>query len=300
MPTYPLGPLARPEEFAELSAKPLTLPVVTNAVQRLLHRLDLVQGDTESGGTTWHGEAGENALNRSNRLFGGMVVAQTIVAAGRTHADRRVHSVQQVFLRGGSASDPLRYHVEPLFVGRTYASLRVEVHQGDKIISHAQVGVSAGVDGPDRQEDAPSTPDRSKTENRDQLRDRPDWDDQPVEMLIDPATEADGLPHMATWIRPAGPMPSDPLMHQAVLGFISDRGLMSVSWRPHLHEGDFKGATLDHSIWFHRPLRFDDWHSYVMHSSTLAGGRGLSHGTVHHHDGTHVATTMQQGTFRSI
>lgn len=267
-------------------------------VERLLYRLDLRPGATDGATSSWHGEAGENALNMSNRLFGGMVVAQTIVAAGRTHRDRTIHSVQQVFLRGGSATEPLRYDVERLFTGRTYASVRVAVIQSDQVISHAQIGLTAGIEGPDRQDAAPPRPERSTARNRDQLRNRPNWDDQPVEMLIDPATENDGRPDMATWIHPDGPMPDDPLMHKAVLGFVSDRGMMSVAWKPHGDRQALNGATLDHSIWFHRPLVFDDWHSYVMHSSTIAGGRGMNHGLIHHHDGTFVATTMQQGTFR--
>lgn len=275
-----------------------TLPTVTTPVERLLYRLDLEQGETGEASTTWNGEAGENALNMSNRLFGGIVVAQTIVAAGRTHPGRDVHSVQQVFLRGGNGTDPLRYRVERLFTGRTYASVRVEVHQGDHIISHAQVGVTAGIEGPDRQDSAPIMVARESTVNRDEVRKRANWDDQPVQMFIDPASEGDGTPNLSGWIRPAGPMPADPIMHKAVLGFVSDRGLMSVAWRPHGEHGSFKGATLDHSIWFHRPLQFDDWHSYDMHSPSIAGGRGLNHGTIHHHDGTHVATTLQQGTFR--
>ena len=265
-----------------------------------MHRLDLAQGETSEASTTWHGQAGENALNMSNRLFGGVVVAQTIVAAGRTYADRQLHSVQQVFLRGGNATDPLRYRVERLFTGRTYASVRVEVHQGDHIISHAQVGVTSGIEGPDRQDDPPVMVPREVTVNRDALRKRANWDDQPVEMWIDPATHGDGKPNLSTWIRPAGLLPADPIMHRAVLGFVSDRGLLSVAWRPHGEPGGFKGATLDHSIWFHRPPQFNDWHSYDMHSPTIAGGRGLSHGTIHHHSGAHIATTVQQGTFRSV
>ena len=273
---------------------------VNSAVERLLHRLDLQQGETSESTTTWHGEAGEGALNLSNRLFGGMVDAQTIVAAGRTYADREVHSVQQFFLRGGSADVPLRYRVDRLFTGRTYASARVEVHQGDHMISHAQIGLTSGIEGPDRQADAPSLPPVESMVNRDELRNRPNWDDQPVKMYIDAEAHDDGRPEMHMWMRPDGPMPDDPLMHKAVLGYVSDRGLMSVAWRPHANESAFKGATLDHSLWFHRPVRFDDWHSYSMHSPTIAGGRGLNHGEIHDHDGTHIASTTQQGTFRPI
>lgn len=273
---------------------------MTNAVERLLERLDLDPGETTETTSTWHGETGKSALNMSNRLFGGMVVAQTVVAAGRTHPEHKLHSVQQFFLRGGRADSPATYRVERLFQGRTYASVRVEVHQSNELISHAQIGLSMGIDGPNRQDAAPTIVPRDQTVNRDELRKRANWEDQPVAMHIDPATEGDALPVMETWIHPAGPMPQDPLLHKAVLAYVSDRALMSVAWRPHGEHASFKGSTLDHSLWFHRPVQFDDWHSYCMQSPTIADGRGLNIGQLHHHDGTHVATSVQQGTFREV
>jgi len=276
-----------------------SLAAVTSPVERLLERLDLDEGETVGAFTTWHGEAGEGARNMRNVLFGGMVVAQAIVAAGRTHPGREIHSVQQVFLRGGRTDMPLEYRVERLFTGRTYASVRVDVHQGDHVISHAQVGVTSGIEGPDRHEPAPTMPATESTKNRDELRNRHNWQDQPVQMFIEPDSLTDGQPEMSVWMRPAGPMPPDLLMHKAVLGYASDRGLMSVAWRPHGPDGGFKGATLDHTIWFHRPLRFDDWHSHVMRSPTIADGRALNHGLIHSQDGIHVASTAQQGTYRA-
>ncbi len=278
---------------------------MSEAIGRLLHRLDLEPGEAGDGFATWKGTAGQHALNMGNRLFGGFVFAQTIVAAGRTDPERDVHSVQQVFLRAGNASDPLEYRVEQLFSGRTFASVRVEVHQGGQIISHSQVGLTLRSEtmraaSPDRQKPAPVLASRDTMANRDVLRNRPNPHDQPVEMLIDPEQENDGQPFVATWTRPSGPLPDDHLMHQAVMGFTSDRGLMSIIARPHAKAGAFRGATLDHSIWFHRPVRFDDWHSYVMQSPTLSEGRGLSRGEFHHADGTHVASTQQQGMFRLV
>jgi len=234
----------------------------------------------------------------SNRLFGGVIVAQTIVAAGRTYLERDVHSVQQIFLRAGDGTDPLCYRVERLYTGRTYASVRVEVLQGGHLISHAQVGLTSGIESPDRQDAGPVLPPPEEMANRDELRNRPGRQDLPVDMYIDPETEGDGRPNSETWIRPRGPMPHDPLMHKAVVGYASDRGLMSVAWRPHGTGSSFVGSSLDHSIWFHRPIEFNDWHSYVMHSPTIASGRGLNHGAIHDRDGTHVATTLQQATFR--
>ena len=275
--------------------------MISDAVQRLLHRLDLAQGETGEASTTWHGEAGANALNLSNRLFGGMVVAQTIVAAGRTHTERTVHSVQTVFLRGGRADAPLRYRVERVFDGRTYASVRVEVRQDDHVISQSLVGVTAGIDGPDRSDVRPAAIALDATVNRDEFRNRPNWQDQPIECRVDADTLNDGEAALQCWIRPyGGELPTDPLLHQAVLGYASDRAFMSVAIKPHGAHGDFKSSTLDHSIWFHRPLRFDAWHLYDMMSPTIAGGRGLVQGAIYGPDSQRVATTTQQGTFRPV
>lgn len=265
-------------------------------VEQLLESLDLEHHATDEQSTTWRGQTGAVAQNMRNRLFGGLVAAQTIVAAGRTYSSGEIHSLQQVFLRGGRTDLAVDYRVEMLFSGRTFASARVEVHQDGAIISHAQVGFSGGIDGPDRHDPAPDVPALEAAVNRDELRQRPGWQDQPVEMLMDPSAHGTGEPSLAVWLRPAGPMPEDPLLHKAVLSYASDRGLMSVSWQPHGAHAEMIGATLDHAIWFHRPVVLTGWHSYVMHSPTLADGRGLNHGVVHDEAGTLIASTAQQGT----
>ena len=139
-----------------------------------------------------------------------------------------------------------------------------------------------------------------ETVNRDEFLRRPKWDDQPVEFRIDPARDDDGVPSLDTWVRAAGRIEGDLLLHQALLGYATDRGLMRTGWKPHRADGDFTGATLDHSIWFHRPLDLNDWHLFAKHSPTMNDGRGLIHGSIHSAAGTHVATTIQQGTYRAI
>ena len=268
---------------------------MSNPIDGLLHQLDLA---ATSDPSRWTAEIGENGLNLQGRLFGGMIVGQSIVAAGRTFPDFQVHSVQQTFLQSGAGDSPLSYEVFVLRQGRTYAQARVELRQNDTLLAHAQVGLTMGADGPDRQEDAPQIPPRSRMVNRDEIRERPNWDRQPVPMFIDPMAVEDGQPDLATWICAAGDMPEDPLMHRAVLGFVSDRGVMTVAWKPHRDLAKLNGASLDHSIWFHRPVRIDEWHTHVVHSATIADGRGMNHGVIHHEDGTHVATTTQQGTYR--
>lgn len=272
------------------------------ATDRLLERLDLDSIDGDDTHQVWEGHAGAGALNYSNRLFGGMVVAQAIVAAGRTVPDRRIQSLQQVFLRGGRADTPLHYVVHRLFTGNTYASARVEVRQADEIISHVQVGFSSGIeDGPVRYEPSPSTTSFDETVNRDELYKRPGWDDQPVEVRIDPAIDDRTDPLLDLWIKPLSSLPDDPVMHQAVMGYVSDRAFMGTAWKPHYEEhGLFKGSTLDHSIWFHEPVRFDHWHTFTTASPAINDGRGLNFGSIYDGSGSRVASLVQQGTYRPI
>ncbi len=249
----------------------------------------------------WLGEAGANALNMNNRLFGGMVVAQAIVAAGRTDPARTIHSVQTVFLRPGRADVGLCHRVTRVFEGRTYAGMRVDViQQGEVTIAHAFVGTTHRIDGPDRQDPAPAAAALDSTVNRDHARGRPGWDNQPVTLRIEPDKVKTTEPDQQVLFRPAGSMPEDPVVHQAVLGYATDRALMQVAWNPHSPSGDYKGSTLDHTIWFHRPVIFDDWCSHTMHSPTISGGRGLVHGQVHDPAGGLMASTAQQGTFRPV
>lgn len=273
---------------------------MADALDRLLHRLELRPGERTASSLTWIGDAGANALNLNNRLFGGMVAAQAVVAAGRSHPDRTIHSVQQVFLRPGRADVELNYVVTTGFEGGTYTGTRVDVVQGGDLISHALVGLTRGIDSPARQDPAPATSPTETLVNRDEYRHRPNWEDQPVELRVDPAVEDSAAPDYQLLLRPAGTLPADPLIHQAVLAYATDRGFMNVSWRPVRDTGEYRGSTLDHSIWFHRPVQLVDWHSHTAHSPSLHMGRGLVQGQVHDAGGTLVATTTQQGTFRPV
>ena len=267
--------------------------------ERLLHRLDLAEVDRDDRAVTWQGIAGENAMNMSGALFGGFVLAQSVVAAGRTLPDRRVHSLQQVFLRGGQPTGEIDYRCEVLFEGRTYASSRVEVHQQGELIAHAQVGYTIGVDGPERETATAARSRFEDTVNRDELRQRRNWQDQPVEVRVVAGHEDDPEATLDTWIKPYGTLPDDQALHQGFLAFVSDRAFMTTAWKPFLAEhGRPRGATLDHTIWFHRPIDFNDWHVYSMHGPAVLDGRGLSHGTVHHRNGALIASTAQQGSLR--
>lgn len=274
---------------------------MTDPAHRLLRRLDLERGPDADDAVTWHGRAGEGALNINDTIYGGMVLAQTIVAAGRTVPDRKVHSLSQMFLRAGRADVPLLYRCATLYDGRRYSMLEVRVLQEGEVISHAQVGLTRGADGPDRHE--PPIADRAPiadTVDRDELFHRDRAGDQPVEVRVVPARATDTTPSLETYVKPNGVLPDDPLIHQAFLAWVSDRGFMRTGWKPHDRDADYRGATLDHSMWFHRPVVFDHWHMYSMHSPSIADGRGLILGSIHADDGTHVASTAQQGNYRPI
>ncbi len=271
----------------------------TSPLDRLLRRLDLEQGNT-GGSTHYVGHAGSRSVSVGTRIFGGLVVAQTIVAAGRALAPRQIHSIQQMFFRPGQAHIPLDYRVEPLFEGRTFSSARVEVWQENDMISHAQVGFSAASDGVQHRDPMPQAISPEAAVNRDELRGHPDWRDQPLECRVDPSQQHDTTPDYAMWFRAPGALPHDQLVQRALVGYVSDRAMLGVAWKPHAHDhGSSHGATLNHTVWFHDHLDVSAWHLHAMHSPAAGASRGMIFGGIYHRDGLLVASTSQEGVIRS-
>lgn len=288
---------------AETNAQTDPPAVPGAALARLIHRFDLepdtAPAHTAEGTTAWIGTAGSRSVTAGTRIFGGLVVGQILIAAGRTFPERRIHSIQQVFLRPGQASIPIRYVAEPIFVGRTFGHVRVEAWQDDRVISHAQVGSSLKTDGPEHVVEAPPMIDRAATGNRDKLRGNADWQDQPIETLIDPDALNSSDATLAGWMRPAGQLPDDPLIHQALMGYASDRMMLGVAWRPHRDmPGELNGATLNHNLWFHQDIDFSEWHHHQMQSPITSGGRGMIFGSFWTESGQLAASTAQEGMLR--
>jgi len=281
----------------------LNMPVPPS-FDRLLTRLDLEAGEPTSArpGQIWIGHAGQRSATQGSRIFGGLVCAQVIVAAGRhpqaTAAGRQIHSVQQVFLRPGQVGTPLIHQVETLFEGRTYASLRVTVWQNDEIISHAQIGLSSADGGLRHMTPSPSVVRREDTVNRDELRGHENWNDQPITTLVTEESYHSLDAELASWMKAAGPVPDDPVMQRALMGYASDRTMMSVARKPHTDKGTVISVTLNHSIWFHDEIDMSQWHSYTLNSPMGAHGRAMIHGAFHREDGHHAATTAQEGVIR--
>jgi len=266
----------------------------------LLERLTLEQLDVD----LLLGEPGPG----SGRLFGGLVAAQSVVAAGRTVERGVLHSLHAYFLRPGRHDAPLRFLVHRIRDGRTFTTRRVVAHQGGEAIFNVSASFAVPEEGISHQDDP--MPDAPPPD------DLLDWEAErlrlmgkglppepgPVEARVCDPDHPDGgpqPPRKRIWLRPRGPLPEDPLIHTAMLVYASDRALLSTAARPHgLPWGRRRGASLDHALWIHRPIRFDDWFLYAMESPVAHAARGLCLGAMYRRDGVRLASVAQEALIR--
>jgi acyl-CoA thioesterase-2 len=242
------------------------------------------------------------------RLFGGMVAAQSVVAAGRTVPEAGLHSLHAYFLRPGRHDAPIRFVVDRIRDGRSFTTRRVVAHQAGEAIFNLSASFAMPEEGISHQDPMP------ETEPPETLR---DWEDVRAEILGEPGARrgngpvefrvclpesADGTPQPAyqqNWFRPRGELPDDPLLHAAVLVYSSDRTLINTAARPHgLRWGKRIAASLDHSLWLHRPVRLGDWMLYASESPAAHAARGLVFGSMYTRDGVRVASVAQEGLIR--
>jgi len=251
------------------------------------------------------------------RIFGGLVAAQSHIAACRTVEGRAAHSLHGYFLREGDTSVPVIYYVDRIRDGRSFATRRVVAKQHGKAIFNMSVSFQAPEVGLEHQRPMPDAPPPSEVPtNRERLlayreqHPQPAFDfllqlDRPIERrevdhidLLKPEAHT-GEKRM--WFRASGTLGDDPVMHQAVLAYASDYGLLESSFGQHGHgflTEDLILASLDHAIWFHSDVRVDEWMLYATHSPRTAGGRGLNFGFIYATDGTLVASVAQEGLIR--
>lgn len=250
------------------------------------------------------------------RVFGGQVAAQSVVAANRSVDDAFVmHSLHSYFLRPGDPAVPIVYDVERIRDGRSFATRRVMARQHGRPIYYLTASFQKPEDGFEHQDRMPDVvgPDQG-VRMADLARQRGpgaaqewerEWSALDVRYL---GTSAMGLAedpeHPARaqlWIRIAGDLDDDPLTHRAAFTYASDLTLLGASLVPHgVHFGTpgMQMASLDHTVWFHRPFRADEWWLYDQVSPTAVGGRGLATARVFTEDGTLVATVAQEGLIR--
>jgi acyl-CoA thioesterase II len=282
---------------------------MTKALDGLVALLDLEQIEQD----LFRGRSPEREGRQ--RVFGGQVAGQALVAAGRTvSADRQVHSLHAYFIRPGDTSVPLIYTVERLRDGRSFATRRVTAVQHGQAIFTLSASFHVPETGLEHSDAMPDVPGPDQVESAaDRLRrlelppDDYGWgnpiDLRPVGPLPVEAVRDRSLAtsRNVVWLKADGELPADPLLHVCVMTYASDMTLLDtvllahgVSWGNDL----MNGASLDHAMWFHQPFRVDRWLLFVQDSPVASGARGLARGEVYTEHGDLVVSVVQEGLLR--
>ncbi|MGD9980525.1 MAG: acyl-CoA thioesterase [Hyphomonadaceae bacterium] len=246
------------------------------------------------------------------RIFGGQVVAQALMAAYRTVGEHLCHSLQSYFIRPGDPTQPVLYQVERSRDGKSFATRRVlAIQKGEQIFNMAcsfQVAEAGFEHQSEMPEPAFSAEEMGKFVEawmKSQPEESTRWlRNLPVEMrAIDPVDVAKPVvkpPHQMVWLRGRTDAGDGIALNQALLAYASDYSLLGTAMRPHgvSWQSGVQTASLDHIIWFHRPTNFAEWHLYVQDSPSASGARGFNRGAIYRSDGTLVASTAQEGLIR--
>ena len=290
----------------------MTLPLSGQAaVDQLLEVLDLKQIDTASF-------RGESPQVGAQRVFGGQVAGQALVAAGRTVDPKRfVHSLHGYFVRPGDPTVPIDFHVENIRDGRSFSVRRSTAQQHGKTIFFMSASFQVTEKGLDHHSPAPA--DVPGPEDVATIADWVERYPDRVGAFASAPRAIDvryvGVPGWVTpgdrvaadqqrvWMRVDGKLPDDPLIHACALTYASDLSLLDSVlsmhgevWGP----GGVIGASLDHALWLHRPFRADEWFLYDSISPSASGSRGLASGRMFTRDGRHIASAVQEGLLRRI
>jgi acyl-CoA thioesterase-2 len=253
---------------------------------------------------------------KRQRVYGGQVAGQALVAAGRTvQADRLVHSLHAYFLRPGDVSVPILYQVDRIRDGRSFTTRRVVAIQHGEPIFNLSASFHIEERGLEHQFPMPAAPDPESLPTfqermepfKEQLGDwylRP----RPIDQrFVDGRTrmgeQGPREPRQQVWLRADGRLPDDPLLHACVVAYASDMTLLDSALLPHdiaWDDARFIGASLDHAMWFHRPFRADEWLLYDQDSPSAHGARALSRGMLFTRDGRLVVSVVQEGLVRLI
>ncbi len=269
------------------------------------------------GDGSYLGPQPDDGLERV-RVYGGQVAAQAIAAAARTVSGRRLHSLHVAFLRPGDPNGPLHYSVAVLREGRTFSTRRVAVSQGGVTVMEALVSFLEPIDGDDHQQPMSDVADPATLPTlQEQLATHLGGDDDDYQSLaqlrivemryVDPPPRvavdrpAPGDAVCRLWLRltddPPERLLTDPVLAACMLAYVSDWTILDPvqvaigkTWQ---HLANM--ASLDHAMWFHRPVDFSDWLLYEQNSPSVSGGVGLGTGAIYNRDGTLVCTVTQEG-----
>jgi acyl-CoA thioesterase-2 len=287
---------------------------MTGVLEELLDLLDLEEIERNH----YRGRSPDDSWQR---VYGGQVLGQALVAASRTVEDpsRHAHSLHAYFLRPGDPSVPLLYVVDRIRDGRSFTTRRVVAIQHGRPIFNMSISFQVREDGLSHQFDMPDdVPQPEDLEPESVIRRRhaegaglePEEiarfaRERPIEMRpIDPQNEfapEKREPRQRSWMRVGGRLPDDERLHQCALAYLSDWSLLDTCTWPHgvsFMDPNFQTASLDHAMWFHRPFRADEWMLYVQDSPASSGSRGFNRGLIYARDGSLVASVAQEGLIR--
>ncbi|MBC7402624.1 MAG: acyl-CoA thioesterase II [Microbacteriaceae bacterium] len=285
---------------------------MTDPLDDLLLALDLTDTNARTNEDIFIGRSQWSALGR---VFGGQVLAQSLVAAQRTLAeDRIIHSLHGYFLRPGNIELPITFSVDRIHDGRSFSTRRTQAYQSGLPILSMIASFQDSDSGLEHQVEMPT--DLPEPENLPTAAEvlagvehpiAKQWAmGRPFDMRHVPSPvflSVDGplVAHQAVWFTATGRLPDDPNLHRAALAYASDYSILEPIFRRHgvaWSTPGLKAASLDHAMWFHRFGRVDEWMLYVQESPNATGGRGLSLGRIFSRDGLLLASVAQEGMVR--
>jgi acyl-CoA thioesterase-2 len=283
---------------------------MSNAVAELLTILDLERIEENIF-------RGRSPQVGSRHVFGGLVVAQALVAAARTVEGRTPHSLHGYFLLLGDPAVPIVYEVDRIRDGKSFTTRRCNAIQHGRAIFSLSASFQIEEAGFEHAFSMPKVPFPESLPTETEMLRRPDaampeamrrWFAQDLPIEVRPVDlpryvrHQTGALEQQVWLRATGPLPGDPAIHRAVLAYLSDMTLLGAVLAAHGHsvfDTGLQVASLDHALWFHRPFRADDWLLYAQDSPNSCGARGLARGLLFSHDGRLVASVVQEGLIRT-
>jgi len=285
---------------------------MSDPVSGLLTALDLTDTGARTSEDIFTGPSQPQPMGR---VFGGQVLAQSLVAAMRTIDEGRfVHSMHGYFLRPGDAERPITFSVDRIHDGRSFSTRRTQAYQNGLPILSMIASFQDLDEGLDHQVEMPTDlPDPESLPSAAQSLEGIDnpvaanWaNDRAFDMRHVPSpiyfsVQGEHVPHQAVWLRAKSPLPDDENLHRAALAYASDYSILEPIMRGHgipWALPGLKAASLDHAMWFHRFGRVDDWMLYVQESPNAVGGRGLSLGRIYSRYGILLASVAQEGMVR--
>ncbi|MBP2562712.1 acyl-CoA thioesterase-2 [Neorhizobium galegae] len=251
------------------------------------------------------------------RVFGGQVIAQALMAAQRTvDADRFVHSLHAYFMRPGDPSVPILYQVERIRDGSSFTTRRLTAVQHGKAIFAMSASFQLEEGGYEHQIDMPSVTQPEDLMGEKEFKElfmknapenvRRYWSrERPIEVrptsLVHYLTRDKLDPRQDIWVRTVGEVPHHRHYQAAMLAWLSDMTLLDASLYPHgtsIFDPTLQAASLDHAMWFHRPVSYDDWLLYTQDSPSASGARGMTRGSIYTRSGALIASVAQEGLIR--